>query len=99
MTMYLLRQVCTLHQNPPQTASVQAAAAREKGIRYLDAPVSGGEPGARDGTLAIMAGGDSGAFADMQPVFTVFGRSTLVGPAGAGSLAKLANQVDAKKGH
>ncbi|MEM8744005.1 MAG: NAD(P)-dependent oxidoreductase [Pseudomonadota bacterium] len=78
---------------PPQTASAQAAAASNRGICYLDAPVSGGEPGARDGTLAIMAGGDAGAFADMQPVFSVFGRSTLVGPAGAGSLAKLANQV------
>ena len=78
---------------PTQTASGQAAAATEKGIRYLDAPVSGGEPGARDGPLTIMAGGDAGAFTDMQAIFSVFGRSTLVGPAGAGSLAKLANQV------
>ena len=78
---------------PTQTASGQAAAAAEKGINYLDAPVSGGEPGAREGTLTIMAGGDANAFTEMQPVFSVFGRSTLVGPAGAGSLAKLANQV------
>lgn len=78
---------------PMDTASAQAAAASARGIRYLDAPVSGGEPGARDGTLTIMAGGDVQAFADMQPVFSVFGRSTRVGPAGTGSLAKLANQV------
>ncbi len=78
---------------PMDTASAQAEAASARGIRYLDAPVSGGEPGARDGTLAIMAGGEAQAFADMQPVFSVFGRSTRVGPAGAGSLAKLANQV------
>lgn len=78
---------------PMETAAAQGAAAVEKGIRYLDAPVSGGEPGARDGNLTIMAGGDASAFDDMQPVFSVMGRSTYVGPAGAGSLAKLANQV------
>ncbi|MDA7945853.1 MAG: NAD(P)-dependent oxidoreductase [Hyphomicrobiaceae bacterium] len=78
---------------PVETASAQAEAASAKGVGYLDAPVSGGEPGARDGTLTIMAGGDLQAFEDMQPVFAVFGRSTRVGPAGAGSLAKLANQV------
>jgi len=78
---------------PVETAAAQGKSALEKGIRYLDAPVSGGEPGARDGALTIMAGGDAQAFADMQPIFAVMGRSTHVGPAGAGSLAKLANQV------
>lgn len=78
---------------PVETAAAQGAAAAKKGIGYLDAPVSGGEPGARDGNLTIMAGGDKRAFDDMQPVFSVMGRSTYVGPAGAGSLAKLANQV------
>ena len=78
---------------PMQTAATQGRAAAENGIRYLDAPVSGGEPGARDGALTIMAGGDAKAFAAVQPVFAVLGRSTHVGPAGAGSLAKLANQV------
>jgi len=78
---------------PPETAAAQGKAAKEHGVRYLDAPVSGGEPGARDGTMAIMAGGEKDVFDELQPVFAVLGRSTHVGPAGAGSLAKLANQV------
>jgi 2-hydroxy-3-oxopropionate reductase len=76
-----------------ETAAAQGKAAKRKSIRYLDAPVSGGEPGARDGKLTIMAGGNADAFEEMQDVFTVMGRSTYVGPAGTGSLAKLANQV------
>lgn len=78
---------------PVETAAAQGKAANARGVRYLDAPVSGGEPGARDGKLTIMAGGDADAFEHLQPVFAVMGRSTYVGPAGAGSLAKLANQV------
>lgn len=78
---------------PMDTASAQGEAANENGISYLDAPVSGGEPGARDGKMTIMAGGDQDAFEAAQAVFGVMGRSTYVGPAGAGSLAKLANQV------
>lgn len=78
---------------PMETAAAQGKAANGKGVRYLDAPVSGGEPGAREGGLTIMAGGDGDAFEELQPVLSVMGRSTHVGPAGAGSLAKLANQV------
>jgi 3-hydroxyisobutyrate dehydrogenase-like beta-hydroxyacid dehydrogenase len=78
---------------PVETAAGQGEAAAEHDVKYLDAPVSGGESGARDGKLTIMAGGDKEAFEDSQPVFSVMGRSTYVGPAGAGSLAKLANQV------
>lgn len=78
---------------PMQTASAQGKAAAKRTVRYLDAPVSGGEPGARDGKLTIMAGGNREAFDEMQDIFAVMGRSTYVGPAGAGSLAKLANQV------
>jgi 3-hydroxyisobutyrate dehydrogenase-like beta-hydroxyacid dehydrogenase len=78
---------------PPGTAAAQGEAANGKGIHYLDAPVSGGEGGARDGTLAIMAGGDLEAFDALAGVFAAMGRATRVGPAGAGSLAKLANQV------
>jgi len=78
---------------PMETAAAQGKAAQARGVRYLDAPVSGGEPGARDGKMTIMAGGDVEAFKELQPVFEVMGRSTHVGPAGAGSLAKLANQV------
>lgn len=78
---------------PMEVATAQAKAANEMGIRYLDAPVSGGEPGARDGTLTIMAGGERDAFDDLQPVFSAMGRSTYIGAAGTGSLAKLANQA------
>ncbi len=78
---------------PVDTAAAQGKAAKARKIRYLDAPVSGGESGARDGKMTIMAGGDAQAFEDIQPVFSVLGRSTHVGPAGTGSLAKLANQV------
>lgn len=78
---------------PMETAMAQGQAAQARAVKYLDAPVSGGEPGARDGKLTIMAGGDAGAFEDLQPVLAVMGRSTYVGPAGTGSLVKLANQV------
>lgn len=63
------------------------------GIRFMDAPVSGGVLGAEAGTLAIMAGGSIDDFACAEPVLTVLGRPTLVGPAGCGQLAKLCNQL------
>ncbi len=78
---------------PVETAQAQAGRAGELGVRYLDAPVSGGEKGAAEGTLAIMAGGDEAAFRDAAPVFDALGRATLVGPAGTGQLAKLVNQL------
>jgi 3-hydroxyisobutyrate dehydrogenase-like beta-hydroxyacid dehydrogenase len=78
---------------PAETAANQAQAAADRAIDYLDAPVSGGEPGARDGKLVIMAGGDGSTFNRLTEVLSVFGRATLVGPAGAGSLAKIANQI------
>jgi len=65
----------------------------KRGVRYLDAPVSGGTKGAAAGELAIMAGGDAETFAAMQPVFAPLGQATHVGPNGCGQLAKLANQV------
>jgi 2-hydroxy-3-oxopropionate reductase len=65
----------------------------ERGVRYLDSPVSGGTKGAAAGELAIMAGGDAKTFAAMQPVFAPLGQVTHVGPNGCGQLAKLANQV------
>jgi 2-hydroxy-3-oxopropionate reductase len=65
----------------------------ERGVRYLDAPVSGGTRGAAAGELAIMAGGNAETFAAMQPVFAPLGQATHVGPNGCGQLAKLANQV------
>lgn len=66
----------------------------ERGITMLDAPVSGGEPGAVAGTLAIMVGGDEAAFEALKPVLLQMGASaTRVGPLGAGNVAKLANQA------
>ncbi|NGM34105.1 NAD(P)-dependent oxidoreductase [Methylobacterium sp. DB0501] len=78
---------------PVETAQRQAAAAEVAGFHYVDAPVSGGERGAVAGTLAIMAGGSSEAFARAEPLLAVMGRPTHVGPAGCGQLAKLANQA------
>ncbi len=78
---------------PVDVAQSQAKACAALGRHYIDAPVSGGEAGARDGTLAIMAGGDAAAVARMKPLFDIMGRVTHVGPAGMGSLAKLCNQM------
>lgn len=63
------------------------------GIRFLDAPVSGGVLGAEAGTLAIMAGGSEEDFASAEAVLQTMGRPTRVGPAGCGQLAKLCNQL------
>lgn len=67
---------------------------KEKGAGFVDAPVSGGEPGAVAGTLAFMAGGDQAVFDALKPYFDIMGSSAiLVGPAGSGSVTKLANQM------
>jgi len=63
------------------------------GCRFIDAPVSGGVGGAQQGTLAIMAGGSEADFAEAQPILGAMGRATLVGPPGAGQVAKLCNQL------
>ena len=71
-----------------------AAACGEKGVTLLDAPVSGGEPKAIDGTLAIMAGGDEAAFKKVEEILLKMGSSAvLVGEVGSGNVTKLANQV------
>jgi 2-hydroxy-3-oxopropionate reductase len=77
----------------PREARDHAARLAERGVQQLDAPVSGGTVGAENGTLAIMVGGKPADFERAEPVFAVFGRATHVGPAGAGELAKLANQM------
>lgn len=67
---------------------------KEKGIRMLDAPVSGGEKGAIEGTLSIMAGGSETDFNSAKPILEKMGKSvTLVGELGAGQTAKLVNQI------
>ena len=77
----------------PQRARAHAEHLARLGIGYLDAPVSGGTPGAKAGTLAIMAGGSEADFERAKPVFAPMGRATRVGPPGSGQLAKLCNQV------
>jgi 3-hydroxyisobutyrate dehydrogenase len=78
----------------PHSERAIAAHLHEIGVGYLDAPVSGGETGAIEGTLAIMVGGERGAFDRAQPLFAHLGkRITYMGPSGAGQLTKLANQI------
>ncbi len=78
----------------PAASQEVCAELAKKGIAMLDAPVSGGEPKAIDGTLAIMVGGDTEIFATVRPILEKLGTSvTLVGPIGAGNVTKLANQI------
>ncbi len=78
----------------PLVAQKVGAACTAKGIEFLDAPVSGGEPKAIDGTLAIMVGGKQEVFDKVLPLFQAMGSSaTLTGPIGAGNVTKLANQM------
>ena len=78
----------------PLVSKKAAAACEKRGVEFLDAPVSGGEPKAIDGTLAIMAGGKKEVFERVLPVLQAMGSSvTLTGPAGAGNVTKLANQI------
>ena len=78
----------------PDVAKRVAEAGRERGVRVLDAPVSGGEQGAIDGTLSIMVGGSPEDFADSRPVLEAVGRTIVhVGPAGSGQTVKAANQL------
>jgi 2-hydroxy-3-oxopropionate reductase len=78
----------------PLVSQKIAAACAPKGVEFLDAPVSGGEPKAIDATLAIMAGGKPEVFEKVLPVLQRMGSSvTLTGPVGAGNVTKLANQI------
>jgi 2-hydroxy-3-oxopropionate reductase len=78
----------------PIVSKKVGAALAEKGVRMLDAPVSGGEKGAIDAVLSIMVGGDKDLFDQVLPVFQVMGKTiTHLGPLGAGGFTKLANQI------
>ncbi|MFJ6774181.1 2-hydroxy-3-oxopropionate reductase [Kitasatospora sp. NPDC091257] len=78
----------------PQTSIKVEAAAGEKGVRTLDAPVSGGEAGAVEAVLSIMVGGAAEDFAEARPLFDALGTTVVhVGPAGAGQTVKAANQL------
>lgn len=66
----------------------------ERGARFIDAPISGGQAGAENGQLTIMCGGEAAAFAQAEPIMTAYGkRMTLIGDSGAGQLAKSVNQI------
>ena len=68
--------------------------AHAAGLHFVDAPVSGGQAGARNGMLTIMCGGDPTAFERMQPITAAYARAcTLLGASGAGQLAKMVNQI------
>jgi 3-hydroxyisobutyrate dehydrogenase len=81
------------------TASAEVArelhvAAQARGVHFIDAPVSGGQAGAVNGTLTVMCGGDAAPFALIQPVALAYARAvTLLGDSGSGQLAKMVNQV------
>ncbi|WP_371500940.1 2-hydroxy-3-oxopropionate reductase [Kitasatospora sp. NBC_00374] len=78
----------------PQTSIKVEAAATARGVRTLDAPVSGGEAGAIEAVLSIMVGGDAADFAEAKPLFDALGTTVIhVGPAGAGQTVKAANQL------
>jgi 2-hydroxy-3-oxopropionate reductase len=78
----------------PDTTVELASQAAEHGLRILDAPVSGGEAGAKAATLSIMVGGEPEVFEQARPVFDAVGKTiVLVGPHGAGQTVKAANQL------
>ncbi|MEO8456987.1 MAG: NAD(P)-dependent oxidoreductase [Chloroflexota bacterium] len=78
---------------PDVTRRIAAKLSR-KGVEMLDAPVSGGEPGAIGGTLSIMAGGNEATFAQCLPLFEAMGKKIVYcGPSGSGQVVKLCNQV------
>ncbi|MEP6767801.1 MAG: NAD(P)-dependent oxidoreductase [Acidobacteriota bacterium] len=77
-----------------EAAKSIASRLSERGHRFLDAPVSGGQKGAAEGTLTFFVGGDSGALEKARPVFDAMGkRVTHLGPSGSGQLGKAANQI------
>lgn len=78
----------------PIAAKEIAGRCKEKGVIYLDCPVSGGEPKAIDGTLSIMCGGPADVFESIKPLLSCMGSSVaLIGDVGSGNITKLANQI------
>ena len=78
----------------PQTVKALARDLEEKGVEMLDAPVSGGQEGAREASLSIMVGGKEGIFERMKPVFQKLGKNvSFIGDHGAGQVAKACNQI------
>ncbi len=86
--------VCDLSSVTPTEAQACYKKLKEIGSGFIDSPVSGGEPGAINGTLAIMAGGDQEDFDKLAPYFDILGSSAiLIGGSGMGNVTKLANQI------
>lgn len=86
--------VVDMTTSSPDLARTIYAQCVEKGIGALDAPVSGGDVGAREATLAIMVGGDASVFKTVRPLFEIMGKTiALMGGAGAGQHAKMTNQI------
>jgi 3-hydroxyisobutyrate dehydrogenase len=88
------RIVVDMTTSQPSLAEVIAQEAEKKGIASLDAPVSGGDIGAREGALAIMVGGEKATFDEVLPLFQLMGKNIAhMGAAGAGQHTKMCNQV------
>lgn len=85
--------VIVMSSIPVETVRRHATYLAARGVQYVDAPVSGGEKGAMERTLTIMAGGEESVIQHARPLLETMGRVTRVGPIGAGQLAKLANQA------
>ncbi len=86
--------ICDMSSVTPVESQDCYEGLKKLGVGFVDAPVSGGEPGAIAGTLAIMAGGDEKDFNEMKEYFDILGSSALlIGGSGSGSVTKLANQV------
>lgn len=86
--------ICDMSSVTPVESKECYEACKVEGIGFVDAPVSGGEPGAVNGTLAFMAGGEQEVFDALLPYFEIMGKSALlVGGSGSGSVTKLANQI------
>mgnify|MGYP003340151515 CR=1 FL=1 len=90
----LPRVVVDMGTSPPALARRIAEVAALKGVGALDAPVSGGDVGARNATLSIMVGGDASHFDAVKPLFDCMGKTIVhQGPAGMGQLCKMVNQI------
>lgn len=86
--------ICDMSSVTPEESRYCYNRLAKLGVGFVDAPVSGGEPKAIDGTLAFMAGGDKESYEILMPYFKIMGdNAVLVGRAGSGSVAKLANQI------
>lgn len=86
--------IVDMSTNAPTTVKDLAEKTQAKGVAFLDAPVSGGVRGARNGSLAIMVGGDKGVYDNCEPVLKIMGENVFyVGDIGAGNVAKLVNNM------